>query len=214
MNKDKDDYTKWYDYVFNGWYDVDKKAEERRNDDLKKVIETRKLLENEIEKTRNNPSSISTIGNNDDTPSDLNLNKNNKRGSSGKTDAQREAEREAARLKREHEQRLSEIKKYYDSALKLARDYEDGQYDLMEDGYEKEKQILQTQYERKVQDLKAQLISEEEIEKAQNEAKNAKLTQEQKKSYQDLANAWLKNNEEIYRKVEQETDLHCLKLAT
>lgn len=84
----------------------------------------------------------------------------------------------------------------------------------MEDGYEKEKQVLETQHQRNIQDLKARLVSTEEIEKAQNASKNEKLTEEQRKSYEVLAKAWLKNNEGIYKKVEQETDIHCLKLAT
>lgn len=124
------------------------------------------------------------------------------------------AEKEADKQKREHEKRLDEIQKYYESALKLARDYEDGNYALMADGYEKEKQILETQHQRAIQDLESKLVSQEEIEKAQNASKNEKLTAEQRKSYENLANAWLKSNEGIYRKVEQETDLHCLKLAT
>lgn len=211
-NADKGEYTRWYDYVLNGVYDADTKAKERQNKELNKVIEERKALEAEWEKeTKNNPSSIDDSGNSPtNDPLDLGGGKNNNK----KTDAQRAAEREAERLKREHEQRLNEIKKYHDSALKLAREYEDGNYELMADGYDKEKQILQTQHERKIQDLKAQLIDTSEIEKAENQAKNQKLTEEQRKSYEELAKSWLANNQQIYRKVEQETDLHCLKLAT
>lgn len=118
---------------------------------------------------------------------------------------------EANKQQREHEQRLNEIKRHYDEQLKLERAFEDGNYELMEEGYAKEKQILETQHQRKIEDLRAKLISEEEIEKAQNQSKNEKLTEAQRQSYADLAQAWLDNNAEIYRKIEQETDLHLLR---
>src|SRR5690606_13603262 len=135
-------------------------------------------------------------------------------GSDKKTDAEKAAEREARRQEREHEKRLEDIKKFHEDRLKLAREYEDGNFQLMDESYGKEKLILDTQYQRKIEDLKAKLISAAEIEKAQNESKNQKLTEGQRKSYADLAQAWLDNNAEIYKKVEQETDLHCIKLAT
>lgn len=146
----------------------------------------------------------------------------------GKTDAEKAAEKEAEKQKREHEKRLEDIKKFHEEKLKLAREYEDGNYELMADGYAKEKLILDTQSARKIEDLRAKLIKEEEITKAQNQAeillnksKNDKLTDEQRKtyeaqskSYSDIASVWLDNNAEIHRKIEQETDLHHIRLAT
>lgn len=146
----------------------------------------------------------------------------------GKTDAEKAAEKESEKQKREHEKRLEEIEKFHNDKLKLAREFEDGNFELMADGYAKEKQILDTQSSRKIEDLRAKLIKEEEITKAQNQAeillnksKNDKLTDEQRKtyevqskSYSDIANAWLDNNAEIHQKIEQETDLHHLRLGT
>ncbi|HUH25021.1 MAG TPA: hypothetical protein VLY87_00200, partial [Flavobacterium sp.] len=116
--------------------------------------------------------------------------------------------------KRAHERRLEEIKKFHQERLKLAREYEDGSFQLMDANYDREKLVLDTNHQRKIEDLKNRLISESEIEMAQNLSKNEKLTAEQRQSYADLAQAWLDNNAEIYRKVEQETDLHCIQLAT
>lgn len=132
----------------------------------------------------------------------------------GKTDAEKAAEKEAEKQKREHEKRLEDIKKFHEDKLKLAREYEDGNYELMADGYAKEKQILDTQSSRKIDDLRAKLIKEEEIEKALTQAKNEKLTAEQRKSYADIAQSWKDSNAEIYQKIEQETDLHHIRLAT
>ncbi len=209
--KDKSDYTKWYDYVLNGIYDADTAAKDRQNKDLEDVLATRKALEEEWEKeTKGSPDAIiptdpdSTGGY---TPTD---DKKKKK----KTDAERAAEQEAEKQKREHEKRLEEIKKYHAERLKIQREFEDGNYQLMSDGYEKEKQILDTEHQRKIEDLKLKLVKTEEIEKAQQQSKNQKLTEAQRKSYADLAQAWLDSNAEIYKKVEQETDLHCIKLAT
>lgn len=132
----------------------------------------------------------------------------------GKTDAEKAAEKESEKQKREHEKRLEEIKKFHDDKLKLAREYEDGNFELMADGYAKEKQILDTQSSRKIEDLRAKLIKEEEIEKALTQSKNEKLTAEQRKSYADIAQAWKDSNAEVYQKIEQETDLHHIRLAT
>lgn len=132
----------------------------------------------------------------------------------GKTDAEKAAEKEAEKQKREHEKRLEEIEKFHNDKLKLAREYEDGNYELMADGYAKEKQILDTQSTRKIEDLRAKLIKEEEIEKALLQSKNENLSVEQRKSYADIAQAWKESNAEIYRKIEQETDLHHIRLGT
>jgi len=205
-NKGDEDYTRWYDYVLNGWYDQTTALVERKNKELDDVLETRKALEKEWEKeTKDNPDIVLP----DENPDPI-----IPTGSDKKTDAEKAAEREARRQEREHEKRLEDIKKFHEDRLKLAREYEDGNFQLMDESYGKEKLILDTQYQRKIEDLKAKLISAAEIEKAQNESKNQKLTEGQRKSYADLAQAWLDNNAEIYKKVEQETDLHCIKLAT
>lgn len=207
-NKGDEDYTKWYDYVFNGWYDTTTALVDRKNKELSDVLETRKELEKEWEKeTKNNPDLIIPE---DKTPSGFTPPGKEEKKKKGKTEAEKEAEKQ----KREHEKRLEEIKKFYEDRLKLVREFEDGNFALMADGYAKEKLILDTAHQRKVQDLKSKLVKETEIEKAQNQAKNQKLTKEQRKSYAVLAQAWLDNNAEIYKKVEQETDLHLINLGT
>lgn len=207
--KDKSDYLKWYDYLMNGWYDIDQTAEDRKSEEMRQLMEDRRSLMYEMEKQMTeNPDIVLLDDNNSSggyTPAGKSENK-----STGKTPAEKEAEKQ----KREHEKRLEDIKKFYEDRLKLAREYEDGNYELMADGYAKEKQILDTQSSRKIEDLRAKLIKEEEIEKALTQSKNEKLSVEQRKSYENLANAWLDSNAEIHRKIEQETDLHHIKLAT
>lgn len=205
-SKDKSDYTKWYDYLMNGWYDIDQTAEDRKNEELRELYEDRVSLMYEMEQMMTQDPSVVPENK---TPTDSG-------GFTPPKDKTKKTKKdtEANKQTREHEKRLEEIKKFHEDKLKLQREFEDGNYALMEDGYAKEKSILETQHQRKVEDLRSKLIKEEEIEKAQNQSKNEKLTEAQRKSYADLANAWLSTNSEIHKKIEQETDLHHIKLAT
>lgn len=202
--KTKSDYTKWYDYLLNGWYDIDQTAEDRKTEDLRQLFEDRRSLKYELEQMKKeNPDTIIP-----DDPDPI------VPPTSPGNDKKPKRDREAEEQKRAHERRLEEIKKFHQERLKLAREYEDGSFQLMDANYDREKLVLDTNHQRKIEDLKNRLISESEIEMAQNLSKNEKLTAEQRQSYADLAQAWLDNNAEIYRKVEQETDLHCIQLAT
>lgn len=203
--KDRSDYTKWYDYLLNGFYDVDQTAEDRKSEELRQIFEDRRSLMYEMEQMmKENPDIIIP-----DDPSSP------ESGGATPTKTKKpKRDREAEEQKRAHERRLEEIKKFHQERLKLAREYEDGSFQLMDANYDREKLVLDTNHQRKIEDLKNRLISESEIELAQNLSKNEKLTAEQRQSYADLAQAWLDNNAEIYRKVEQETDLHCIQLAT
>lgn len=194
------DYTKWYDYVFNGWYDQEAAIKDRRNDELESVIARREALEKEWENVvRENPDLI--IPDDGTTPPTPTTPTNPK---SGKKNPEEEA----------HQKRLREIERFYNERLRLERAFQDGNVALMQDGYEKELLAEQLNHERKKEDLRRKIVSETEIAKALEQAKNENLTTEQRKSYAVLANQWQQANSTIYQKIEQETALHLLRKAT
>lgn len=197
------DYTKWYDYVFNGIYDADTAARERRNNDMEAVLARREALEKEWEKVvKDNPDLITPDNDSPITPTPPDNSKD--KGKKTKKDSEQQA----------HEKRLREIERFYNERLRLEREYQDGNLELMQDGYEKELQAENLNFERRKEDLKLRLINEEEIIKAEQQAKNENLTEEQRKSYAVLANQWRQANSTIYQKIEQETALHLLRKAT
>lgn len=236
-NKENKDYAKWYQKAaiwiadpFNYGDNINNNdivdTRDRRNKDLERVLAERKLLEEEWKKTIGMESSNNPVGpfpddyepnNNSVRPpfslpdentntTNNNNNKDKPKGSGKKP--KKDPEKQA------HEKRLREIERFYNERLRLEREYQDGNIALMEEGYDKELQAENLNFERRKEDLKLRLINEEEIIKAEQQAKNENLTEEQRKSYAVLANQWRQANSTIYQKIEQETALHLLRKAT
>src|SRR5690554_5610906 len=201
-SKDKSDYTKWYDYLLNGWYDIDQTAEDRKNEELRQLFEDRVSLMHEMEQMMTDGSDI-VLPEDPETPT----------GFTPTIDG-KAAKREADKQKRAHEKRLQEIKKFHEDRIKLEREFEDDILSAMDDGYWKEWQTEQANYTRNLEDLERSKIAESEINLAFEKSKNKKLSVEQRASFQLLAETWLAKNEELNRKIEQETDLHLLRKRT
>src|SRR5690554_69845 len=201
-SKDKSDYTKWYDYLLNGWYDINQTAEDRKNEELRQLFEDRVSLMHEMEQMMTDGSDI-VLPEDPETPTGFTP-----------TGDDKAATREAEKQKRAHEKRLQEIKKFHEDKIKLEREFEDDILSAMDDGYWKEWQKEQANYTRKLEDLERSKIAQSEIEKAYEQSKNQKLTAEQRASFKLLADTWLAKNEELNRKIEQETDLHFLRKRT
>lgn len=47
--KQASDYLKWYDYILNGWYDIDEAARNRQEEDVKDTLSQRRALENQLQ---------------------------------------------------------------------------------------------------------------------------------------------------------------------
>src|SRR5690554_4082451 len=201
-SKDKSDYTKWYDYLLNGWYDIDQTAEDRKNEELRQLFEDRVSLMHEMEKMSTDGSDI-VLPQDPETPTGFTPPGDDKA-----------AKKEAEKQKRAHEKRLQEIKKFHEDRIKLEREFEDDILSAMDDGYWKEWQTEQANYTRNLEDLERSKIAESEINLAFEKSKNKKLSVEQRASFQLLAETWLAKNEELNRKIEQETDLHLIRKRT
>src|SRR5690606_4156125 len=84
----------------------------------------------------------------------------------------------------------------------------------LEDGYEKERAILNASHERRLRDLKAQLISEADIQKAQEKSENTNLSKEERSFWLEQKEVWLQKNEAINKSLTHEEYMLGLKLAT
>lgn len=125
----------------------------------------------------------------------------------------KKAEQRARKLQSEHEERLREIERYHKEVLQLNRKFEDDKLTMLGDGYDKEQAQLDEEHKRSIEDLQSKLVAVSDIEEAQRQSKNKKLSNSQRKSFETLANQWLTYNESVYQKIEQQTDLYNYRKA-
>jgi hypothetical protein len=140
-------------------------------------------------------------------------------GDKAKKDAADKAKREAerlARLKEQHDREMDQISKQGEEAARLsnqiALDITDAKIDAMDEGVEKEIAEINIQELRKTEAIEKQKIGATDIAILQK--KIDKAVGDDKKLFQSLMDAWLKNNEELENEKLAASEIFELKRET
>lgn len=108
---------------------------------------------------------------------------------------------------------LEDAKKFEEDKLKIQREAEDDRLANLPQGYAKENELEQVLFDRKISDLKAQLVKEEDIKLAFNNASNPKLSEAERSLWKSKAELWVASNKANNSKIESATQMHNTKLG-
>ncbi len=181
-------------------------AYKKRRDELRANFQQISSLNAEQKKyLTQNPDAVV-----DETKSTYNIPTGDEKNKNDKS--KKESDR-LARLKEQHDREMDQIAKQGEEAARLANqialDITDAKIDAMEEGLEKEIAEINIQEIRKMEAIEKQKIGATDIAILQK--KIDKAVGEDKKLFQSLMDAWLKNNEELEKEKLAQSEIFDIK---